>query len=407
MCNAWNHPADCTCGWGGEGHLGRGGGGWGGGGGYVQPVTPPRVYRWEAAEEGFTRPTTCPRCGDSVFFVRHNGGSVWFDDLGPPWPKHGCFDDDHSVTWRSSYSDEGAQGRELGLIKEAQRVDALRVRFTVLLRDRTVTRIVDSADHPESFLGGLVLVDMTGVQPIKVISRRHARPAREDDDVGIVYAILADFHEKYPDGTPVGHVLSAARKRGLPANAVQDALARLASQGRTEQVQIGLWRRIELIIQEEDLRSSAYSFGADAPHPLWVHRGEGFGRQAECEICHAHLTRVHTLDGIAYLTDVAAPWPAHSCYDDLPVLKQLRGLLETDQDLAATEEKVLGIIIESFPTTGSEGGRMIIRLANGSLIDQMWRLIWPVGLLVIAARKTDGSWTLTRANETTPAPSSD
>ena len=26
--------------------------------------------------------------------MRHNGGSVWFDELGPPWPKHGCFDDD-------------------------------------------------------------------------------------------------------------------------------------------------------------------------------------------------------------------------------------------------------------------------------------------------------------------------
>lgn len=25
--------------------------------------------------------------------MRHNGGSIWFDELGPPWPKHGCFDD--------------------------------------------------------------------------------------------------------------------------------------------------------------------------------------------------------------------------------------------------------------------------------------------------------------------------
>jgi len=29
-----------------------------------------------------------------VFFVRHNGGSVWFDQLGRPWPKHECFDED-------------------------------------------------------------------------------------------------------------------------------------------------------------------------------------------------------------------------------------------------------------------------------------------------------------------------
>ena len=29
-----------------------------------------------------------------MFFVRHNGGSVWFDELGHPWPKHECFDED-------------------------------------------------------------------------------------------------------------------------------------------------------------------------------------------------------------------------------------------------------------------------------------------------------------------------
>lgn len=37
-------------------------------------------------------PTKCPKCGDEVFFLRHNGGSVWVDPpLGWPWYKHGCF----------------------------------------------------------------------------------------------------------------------------------------------------------------------------------------------------------------------------------------------------------------------------------------------------------------------------
>jgi len=35
----------------------------------------------------------CPRCGKDVFFVRHNCGSVWFEELGKPWDKHPCFDD--------------------------------------------------------------------------------------------------------------------------------------------------------------------------------------------------------------------------------------------------------------------------------------------------------------------------
>jgi hypothetical protein len=43
-------------------------------------------------DDDFCRSTTCPQCGARVFFIRHNGGSVWVDELGWPWPKHGCFD---------------------------------------------------------------------------------------------------------------------------------------------------------------------------------------------------------------------------------------------------------------------------------------------------------------------------
>ena len=49
-------------------------------------------FRWGGHNSDFRRPSKCPLCGDPVHFVRHNGGSVWFDPpLGPPWPIHGCF----------------------------------------------------------------------------------------------------------------------------------------------------------------------------------------------------------------------------------------------------------------------------------------------------------------------------
>lgn len=36
---------------------------------------------------------TCPVCGETVFFYQSpNGGRVFFDDLGWPWPKHPCTD---------------------------------------------------------------------------------------------------------------------------------------------------------------------------------------------------------------------------------------------------------------------------------------------------------------------------
>jgi hypothetical protein len=35
----------------------------------------------------------CPKkCGQIVYLVRHNGGSVWLDELGWPWLKHACFE---------------------------------------------------------------------------------------------------------------------------------------------------------------------------------------------------------------------------------------------------------------------------------------------------------------------------
>ena len=32
----------------------------------------------------------CRSCGKDCWLVHHNGGSVWVDELGPPWPKHIC-----------------------------------------------------------------------------------------------------------------------------------------------------------------------------------------------------------------------------------------------------------------------------------------------------------------------------
>jgi len=76
MCNAWNHAPSCQCGWGGEGYAGRRG---------VGLQTNPALY------SDFCRPTHCSMCGKPIYFIRHNGGSIWVDELGVPWPKHSCY----------------------------------------------------------------------------------------------------------------------------------------------------------------------------------------------------------------------------------------------------------------------------------------------------------------------------
>ncbi|MCB1131499.1 MAG: hypothetical protein KDN05_10250 [Verrucomicrobiae bacterium] len=48
-----------------------------------------KLYQFEARD--ICHPTTCPRCSANVFFIRHNGGCAWFDQLGAPWEKHPCF----------------------------------------------------------------------------------------------------------------------------------------------------------------------------------------------------------------------------------------------------------------------------------------------------------------------------
>jgi len=55
--------------------------------------------------------TECPDCGDSVYFIRYNGGSVWLDPpLGYPWYKHPCL-----------YSNAGSNKKTL--LDEIQNLD--------------------------------------------------------------------------------------------------------------------------------------------------------------------------------------------------------------------------------------------------------------------------------------------
>lgn len=81
-----NHRASCTCGWclnvrhGGHGQPI-----------YLSTARTPSFSGYAS----FTNPNAiCPVCGASVFFYQSPaGGRVFFDELGPPWPKHGCTDD--------------------------------------------------------------------------------------------------------------------------------------------------------------------------------------------------------------------------------------------------------------------------------------------------------------------------
>lgn len=86
-CNAWNHSSNCSCGWGG-------GNGYGGNGGVR--IFDGFVWRLDRrpTADSFVNPNAiCPVCGARVYFYQSPfGGRVFFDHLGPPWPKHPCTD---------------------------------------------------------------------------------------------------------------------------------------------------------------------------------------------------------------------------------------------------------------------------------------------------------------------------
>lgn len=98
-CNGNNHYADCDCAF---------SGGWKGGSRDFESEYDRRLFSrhlrdrtearqretWSLFSGGYTDPNaTCPVCGAPVFFYQSPyGGRVFFDELGPPWPKHPCTD---------------------------------------------------------------------------------------------------------------------------------------------------------------------------------------------------------------------------------------------------------------------------------------------------------------------------
>lgn len=101
-----------------------------------------------------------------MFFVRHNGGSVWFDALGQPWPKHPCMASEPDMAWLQKGIPGGIEpgNRQVfGVIREARvgepGVSAL---FVITCSDGTVIEdeFVYSLNPCEA-VGGLVVLELT------------------------------------------------------------------------------------------------------------------------------------------------------------------------------------------------------------------------------------------------------
>lgn len=126
--------------------------------------------------------TRCPRCSRMVYFVRHNGGSVWFDELGLPWPKHPCFDADPGCTQAAIQA-----AMRSPLFEQVNRASVGNANFPLIRRDllrhvpldeqgRRQCQFCDAKVRPEEYADHLTEKDGMGV--IADVIRRHCRFGR-------------------------------------------------------------------------------------------------------------------------------------------------------------------------------------------------------------------------------------
>ncbi|SUA51218.1 Uncharacterized conserved protein [Oligella ureolytica] len=102
-CNAWNHPPNCSCGWGGVWYSSNNDGSdsWLFNKQSRERRLGTQTGTLKSIAVGYTNPNAvCPVCFEQVYYYESPyGGKVYFDELGPPWPKHPCTSNEGSSSF--------------------------------------------------------------------------------------------------------------------------------------------------------------------------------------------------------------------------------------------------------------------------------------------------------------------
>lgn len=116
--------------------------------------------------------TKCPKCRRAVYFIRHNGGSVWIDPpLGPPWYKHPCMDDAYVATKRRRSPVVSASilskfeeydGLIIGVVREAEASALKRCSMIHIEAGENQTIVLLMKNNAGFLVGHLVIFDPRG-----------------------------------------------------------------------------------------------------------------------------------------------------------------------------------------------------------------------------------------------------
>lgn len=139
------------------------------------------VARYEKSYQDVCHPTKCPICRRLVFFIRHNGGCVWVNEPGWPWPKHECFEKKPEPAWlgymrkaapiRAGFSGLIVRGK---WVREGQ-AGSSRIALAVdCVNEGRLCVLTTGAGTPRDLVGHVVVVDLCGNR--LVVSNYQERP---------------------------------------------------------------------------------------------------------------------------------------------------------------------------------------------------------------------------------------
>ncbi|MFT3810650.1 MAG: hypothetical protein QM698_12090 [Micropepsaceae bacterium] len=180
----YNHYPDCGCGWCVKDRLSEATSI------FDQATRNQPTWSVESGFDAYTIPNAkCPVCGDPVFFYQSpNGGRVFFDELGPPWPKHPCTD--NYVRPRRSPAEQtqaaiGPQWRrdgwvpiQIGEVNNVWSEEWRLVRIRRVGSQKWLTRVVPRAASPDSSMPALMKpINDLGVGQVSWLSRFGGLPA--------------------------------------------------------------------------------------------------------------------------------------------------------------------------------------------------------------------------------------
>jgi len=298
---------------------------------FIFRAAKPGVLRWDYHTENFCRETKCPICGAApVYFVRHNGGSVWFDDLGKPWPKHGCFaresvkDDRHeALLQRSAIS---SQALAFGIVLETEAIvrgEEWRIKVRCSdgsLVDGAFTTTLDLS----RWLGEMVFVEHT---PNSIF-----------------------LHRLLEESAEAANGASTEIDRAGPLGPLPDGGSCLR----------------------------------------WRHHERDYCRPKKCPQCQGRVFRVLYNGGSIWVDTLGWPWPKHKCFENTEAtLNTRRRLSEAARAVGAP---LIGLVVEV--EAEPRGFRVILYCENRTYLTagiahlRNWRRL--VGELLVVSRSTLG-----------------